>query len=193
MDMGAGTTDFVAYADNVLAAAGAIGVGGDHVTNDIAIGMSIPTSQAERLKVEHGTAVQDVSDETLRVSIPAEGGSPSRSLSVKALQTIAHARVDETLQIVRTRLGDLGLLRHIGAGVVLTGGGAKMKGMVEAVQNVFNLPCSMGKPRNISGLAAASEGPEYATASGLVQYAFKVRGESRRKQGGGLLNWLMGR
>lgn len=189
VDIGGGSTEYVAYAGNIVAAAGAIGVGGDHVTNDVALGFNIPTDRAERLKRESGSALVRDDGSAQRLSLPAEVGFPGRRLSVRALQTVISVRMEEILQTVKRDLEDQGLLHRIGAGVVLTGGGAHLDGAEELGKRVFRLPCSLGMPRNVSGLATATEGPEYATCTGLVQYAFRTM---KRQRGLPLGNWLRG-
>ena len=178
IDLGGGTTDYVAYATNTLAAAGALGIGGDHVTNDVAMAFSIPVRQAEALKRESGSAVIDLSARSRRISLPSEVGFSAKTISLHALQTVVHARMDEILCMIRTRIEPENLLHHIGAGVVLTGGGARMKEITTLAEKIFGLPCSVGAPRGVSGLAAAIAGPEYATPIGLVRYGFKAAAQA---------------
>jgi cell division protein FtsA len=190
VDLGGGTTDYIAYANNVLAAAGTLGLGGDHVTNDIALAFNIPISQADRVKREAGSAVINVPNASQRIALPAEVGFQSRSLSLGSLNTVINARLDEMLGMIRKRLQQEMILPLIGAGIVLTGGGAHQKGVVQVAEEIFGLPCSIGKPRNVSGLATATEGPEYATCIGMVQYGFKTMLDHR--QGAGLGAWIKG-
>jgi len=91
-----------------------------------------------------------------------------------SLNTVINARVGEILKMIKKQLDHEDVLSHIGAGVVLTGGGAHLKGIAELAKDIFGLPCVIGRPRNISGIATATDGPEYAACSGLVQYAFKT-------------------
>jgi len=192
IDMGAGTTSFVAYADNVVASIGTIGVGGDHITNDIALGMNLSSMQAEKLKVDYGSAIVEETDEKNRVPVPAEDGFRARAVSLRNLQLIINLRVEEILSIIKERLNDAKILRHIGAGVVITGGGAKLKRVKDVVENVFNLPCSIGVPRNIGGLSIPAEDPSYAVACGLFHYASKVQGNERKQRKSGFLRRILG-
>jgi cell division protein FtsA len=192
IDLGGGTTDYLVYAGDVVSAAGVLGVGGDHITNDIALAFNIPMSQAERLKKKSGGALMDDVKASLRVSLPAEAGFPGRAVSVKLLNTVINARCDEMLETIRKRLDDSGLLHHMGAGVILTGGGAHMNRIAELTEKIFKLPCSIGKPRNISGLATTTEGPEYATCSGLIQYEFMTQEEDEEQSVTGWLKGLFG-
>jgi len=173
IDLGGGTTDYVAYAEGVVADVGVLGLGGDHITNDIGIAFSIPTTQAEDLKQEDGSAMVESTRNSARVSLPAEGGFPGRTVTVKALRTVIHLRVKEILETVKERLDRRELFHHIGAGIVITGGSANLNGITTLVEQVFGLPCVVGTPRNVTGLATAAAAPEYATATGLVQYGFR--------------------
>lgn len=195
IDIGGGTTDYLAYAEGAVAGAGALGVGGDHVTNDIAIAFGIPTVDAENLKKESGSAVLRVATVGQRVAVPAALGAAPQSVSVKALHTVINARVEEMLTLVHKRLESDGVLPHVGAGIVLTGGGALMRGVDELAQRVFGLRCTIGRPRNVGGLSAATGGPEYATCCGLVQYAFRSVGAASEEKGifNRLGRWLSGK
>jgi cell division protein FtsA len=188
IDMGGGTTEYVVYAGTVLAAAGALGVGGDHVTNDIALAFSLPQVQAERLKRESGSAVVDTAAASKRISLPAEVGFPGRTVPLRSLQMVIGARTEETFGKIRERLDERRLLQQVAAGVVLSGGGAHLRGACQVAEKVFGVPCIVGRPRGVSGLATATEGPEYATAVGMVQYAFRT--QAARRHGGGLFGWL---
>lgn len=183
IDLGGGTTDYLVYADDVIASTGAIGVGGDHVTNDIMMAFNIPGSQAEKIKRESGNAIVDPAVAQHRVTIPPEVGFPGRTVTLKALHTVINARMDEVLRLVRKKIELDASLHKIAAGVVLTGGGARMKGITTLAERVFGLPCFIGLPRNVSGLVTVSEGPEYATCSGLVEYGFRNAGEGRSSGG----------
>lgn len=192
IDLGAGTSSYVVYTDHAIATAGVLAVGGDHITNDIALGFNISMKRAETLKHESGCAIVDSSTHFQRLAVPAEVGFSGCSIAASDLHAIINARVDETLQMVRNDLERKGISRHLGAGVVLTGGGAHLKGIVTATERVFDLPCAIGKPKNYSGMATA-ESPEYAALLGMLRYAFKCgrRGEEQVSFGG-MLQRLFG-
>lgn len=173
IDLGGGTTSYVAYAAGIFAAAGSLGLGGDHVTNDIALAFNIPRSQADRLKCTAGSVIAEDSLRGQRVELPPEVGYPGRSVSLAGLHNVMHLRMTEILQIILRDIERLGLHHQIGAGVVLTGGGAHMKGMIRLAERVFRAPCMVGRPMGFSGLTAVTERPEYATAAGLIRYGFK--------------------
>lgn len=174
IDLGGGTTDYVVYAEGVVADVGVLGLGGDHITNDIGIAFNIPTTQAEDLKIEDGSAIVEQSRNSARLSLPAEGGFPGRTVVVKALRTVIHMRVKEILETVKERLESRELFHHIGAGIVVTGGSANLNGITTLVEQVFGLPCVVGKPRNVTGLATVAASPEYATVTGLVHYGLRL-------------------
>lgn len=174
IDLGGGTTDFLVYAGQAIACAGSLTIGGDHITNDIALGLQIPTAQAERLKKTHGSAVLNDMMEGQTVSLPSEGGFPGKFVRLGNLQKIINARVDEMLTMVRGEIEKYDVLSRIGAGVIITGGGTHLDGMDRLVSDTFDLPCNVGMPRNVSGVAVVTEGPDYAAPLGMIRYAFKT-------------------
>ena len=173
IDLGGGTTTFTAYAAGIFAAAGSYAIGGDHVTNDIALAFNIPRSQAEQLKCDMGSAIAEDSGRNQRVTLPAEVGYPSRSVSLTGLHTVIHLRMAELFQLILRDIERKGIGHQMSAGVVLTGGGAQMKGLIKLAERIFRAPCMLGRPVGFSGLASATEKPECATTAGLLRYAFK--------------------
>lgn len=180
IDLGGGSTNFVAYAGQAIAAAGSFAVGGDHITNDLARGLKVTLAQAERLKEEYGSATIDLPNRGQHVELTREATGRGRYVRLGDLQTITHARIDETLRLVRNELERNDILPYLGRGIILTGGGAYLKNVVELAEKVFNLPCQLGRPRDISGLAIATEGPEYAGTIGLLRYALRTGRQARR-------------
>ena len=172
IDLGGGTTSYVAHADKVLAAAGVIGVGGDHITNDISLAFNISLRHADLLKLEDGSAVVDPAHRARRVKVPEEVGFPEQSVGLGALHIVINARIRETLEIIKARLDSCEISSRFGAGVILTGGGARLGGVADVAAQVFGLPCRIGRASDVDGLAAAIEGPEYAAAIGMVRYGF---------------------
>lgn len=145
IDLGGGTTNYVVYRSNSAVAAGSFGVGGDHVTNDIAQAFSLPVNQAEEFKLSDGCAVIDPARNSHRLNLPASVVATSaRSISVKALHTVIEARMRETLNMVRDEIGPE--LRHAGAGVVFTGGGAYLPKLDELADRVFGMRSQIGEP-----------------------------------------------
>lgn len=169
IDMGGGTTDYIVYREGVIVHSGVLAVGGDHITNDIAIGLHIPMNRAEQLKLEHGTLESPVADEV--ISLKREVGLPDRQVSREKLARIMHLRVEETCSLIKKELVKQGLLEYIGAGVFMTGGCARLRGLESLAQKVFELPVHIGHSHTVGGPTSAIESPEYSTAIGLVRYA----------------------
>ena len=188
IDLGAGATDFFAYGEGVVMSAGCLGVGGDHVTNDIALAFNIPGGQAEQIKCDAGDAVGDAYNGDKKVSLPPEVGFPGRTVHLKSLHAVMNARVSEIFEMVLDHFVSRDMLHHLAAGIVLIGGGAHMNGVTTLAQQVFGLPCTIGRPRDVSGLAVVTEGPEYASAIGMVQYGFRTADVP----GNGFTEWLRG-
>ncbi|MGD9612855.1 MAG: cell division protein FtsA [Kiritimatiellia bacterium] len=173
IDLGGGKTDYVVYAQAKIADAGVIGVGGDHVTNDVARAFRLSTTEAEALKLQHGDAMVSAAGRTRRLPLPAAAGEAPRTAKLSDLQTIVHLRMEETFGLIAARLRRQKLLSLLGAGVVLTGGGAHLKNVAPLAEKVFGLPCEIGVPRNASGLAANLAVPEYATGVGAVLHGYR--------------------
>jgi len=174
IDLGGGTTNYVIYANSAIALAGAFGVGGDHITNDIARGLRLSVAESERLKEDHGSAILDLGARNQKVSIPSEQGQPEKAVKLSDLHTIIYLRMEETFDLIKVQLQKNDLLHALGGGIVLTGGGAHLKNVVKLAEKVFGLPCRVGKPRNFAGLAAVTEAPEYAAPLGMVRYGFRM-------------------
>lgn len=185
IDLGAGTTSHVVYAEEAIASAGVMAVGGDHITNDISQGFTISLRRADGLKHEAGAAIIEANDRFHRIVIPPEVGFPACSVSASDLNAIINARMDETFKIIRSELEKKSLLPELGAGIVLTGGGAHLKGVDVLAEQIFGLSCSLGKPRYFSGIATANEGPEYSAPLGMIRHAVR----STRKQSEETESW----
>ena len=188
IDIGGGTIDYIGYADGMIAVAGSLAVGGDHLTNDIARGLGIPFSQAERIKEEHGSAIINIADRTKKLDLPRETGVDGRVVRMGDLHTITSLRIEEMLQMVRSFVDKDDLIHRFGSGVIFTGGGARLNRLDELAEKVFGLACRIGKSRDISGLTIVENQPEYATIIGMLRYAAR---QTRRAEGpGGLTGWL---
>jgi cell division protein FtsA len=180
IELGGGSTNYVAYANQAIALVGAIAVGGDHLTNDLARGLKITLAQAERLKEEYGSATIDLAQRGRHIELTRESSGRGRFVRLGDLQAITHARMDEIFQIIRDELERRDLLPYLGRGIVLTGGGAYLKNAVDLAEKVFNLPCRLGRPKDVSGIAIATEGPEYASTIGMLRYALRAGRAERR-------------
>ena len=186
IDLGGGSTSYTVFCDGHIAHAGVLGVGGDHVTNDIAMAFNCSTGQAELLKREAGSAVVDASDADrradLRNSMP---GADRRTVSVRALDTVVNARMGELFKIVLQELDAAGYSNRLRAGAVLTGGGAALKGVAELASSELGVQARIGSPVNVDGLEDASEPASLATVAGALVYcAESARAESQGGIGG---------
>ncbi len=172
VDIGGGTTDYVLCYDGFVLTAGSFSVGGDHVTNDISIGLQIPLTQAEYIKKKDGCALTNLMERDHNISIPAAtqgfGGKMVRAIT---LNTIINARMEEILTLVKDQVDRECPNIPLSAGVVLTGGGSFLNGARDLGQKVFNVPCMYGKPFDVQGLPTAKEGPLYACHIGAIRYA----------------------
>ncbi|HYE30022.1 MAG TPA: cell division protein FtsA [Methylomirabilota bacterium] len=178
IDMGAGTTDYVVYSGGLIKHSGSLAVGGDHVSNDLAYGLKVPLSRAEKLKLDHGAAVALELGQTKSITLPSEVGLPDRVLNLVHLQEIMSARLEETLEIIAHDLHQCGLLDSLGAGVFLCGGGARIPHIDRLASDVFNATVTVGKTNSVSGARSALDQPEFATAIGLARFGYL---ENRRK------------
>ncbi len=176
IDLGAGTTKHLAYVNGIITSVGSLAVGGDHVTADIASAFGLARQRAEELKKENASAVIGKDVGLRRIQLPNELLRQDRSVSLKSFHTVVNARMEETLRLVRSRLEAAHVLGHLGAGVVFTGGGAAMPGLLELARSVFgNVPCTIGSPlMTVSGLENVPDPSAYATAAGLVLYGWRV-------------------
>jgi cell division protein FtsA len=174
VDLGGGATNYLVYAEERIADAGAFAVGGDHVSNDIAHGLRISQADAERLKIEAGSALIEltVRGQTLNIT-PGIGAAP-RPLRLTDLHTIIHLRVEETLNLVLEQVRQKKLLPKLGGGIVLTGGGARLKNLERLATKVFDLPSRIGQPRDVNGLSRITDKPEYAAAVGMLRYGLRT-------------------
>jgi cell division protein FtsA len=183
LDIGGGTTDYVLYSGGSIAQSGCVGVGGDHITNDISLVMKVPLSKAERLKVEHGAAIVPEDGSAAPITIEDDPHFAGREIDPYLLCEIISARMSETFEFLRDKLTAAGDLDGIGAGVFLTGGCSKLAGLDQLAEEVFGLPVSRASVGSMSGAAAAFENPQYSTPMGLIRYAQILEAERPKKSG----------
>ena len=173
LDLGGGSTGYAVYSDGYLNATGVIGVGGDHVTNDIAHAFQTANVQAEELKVTEANAMLTADPgATPRVKVP--GSNPlleSRTISRRSLNTVVNARLKELFTVIRTTLEEQDLLNRLHAGIVITGGGAQMAGIEPLIEQTLGLHVRLGRPIHIDGLDDAGFSPAYAAVAGALIYA----------------------
>lgn len=179
LDLGGGTTDLAIFAGNNIKHTFVLGLGGNNLTNDIAIGLRAPLTEAEKIKKKYGKCVtENISgDETIEV--PGMGGRKSRKLPRQILGEILEPRMEEIFTLIQREIYRAGLENVITSGMVLTGGSSLLDGVTEVAESIFNLPTRLGKPQGISGLVDVVNNPMYATGVGLVLYG--ARNQSTKK------------
>jgi cell division protein FtsA len=170
IDIGGGTTEYVVYSDGAIRHTGVLAVGGDHVSNDLAYGLKVPLSRAEKLKLEHGSAVVGAEAKGQTITISNELGLALKSINVEHLQRIMSLRLEETFQLIADEIERAGLTDYLRAGVVLSGGGSRVPNIVRLAENIFQMNVTLGHATAISGITTALDQPEFATAIGLAKY-----------------------
>jgi cell division protein FtsA len=178
IDLGGGTTDVALFRDGAVWYTGILPLGGDHISNDIAVGLRTPTADAEELKKRHGCALTALVREDETVEVPSVGGRKARQLSRHILSEIIQPRVEEILTLVARDLARAGLEDVAAAGVVVTGGTSMMHGVAELAEQVFDVPVRRGAPAGLGGRADTVSSAIYATGVGLVLYGAVGRGEA---------------
>src|SRR5438034_4615146 len=176
IDIGGGTTDVALFRDGAVWYTGVLPLGGDHISNDIAVVLRTPTGDAEDLKKQHGCALTALVREDESVDVPSVGGRKARQLSRHILSEIIQPRVEEMFTLVARDLARAGLEDVAAAGVVLTGGTSIMRGVPELAEQVFDVPVRRGVQSGLSGLADVVQSPIYATSVGLALYGARGHG-----------------
>jgi cell division protein FtsA len=188
IDIGGGTTDFVVYENGVIRHSGVLAVGGDHVTQDVSIGLKIPLSRAEQLKMEHGSALAGGEIKEPTVSIPGSFGLPDKTINIEHLRRIMSLRLEEIIDLVGQDVAQAGFSDYLRAGVFLCGGGARINNIAVLAENVLGMPVTIGKTNSISGLKSALDQPEFASAIGLVKFG-SIKTRQRETASG---SWFKG-
>jgi cell division protein FtsA len=175
LDIGGGTTEMLAFTGGVVRHTAAIPVGGDHFTNDLAVGLRTPIPEAEKIKRHYACAWRELLDQDFPIEIASVGDRPPRTIFARMLSDIVEPRAQELLMLVRDELRRAGLESQIPAGIVLTGGGAHLRGLAELSDRIFNLPVRIAVPRGLAAMSEDVSRPEYSTAVGLVLYGARTR------------------
>jgi len=175
LDIGGGTTEVLVYCGGVVRHTATVPIGGDHFTNDLAVGLRTPIPEAERIKRRHGCAASALMRENGSIQIASVGDRPPRTIFAHALTDIIEPRAMELLSLIRDDLQRAGLDGQIPAGFILAGGGARLNGLDELMEQSFHLPVRIAEPKGLSDLPEQVAQPEYATVIGLVLYSAKAR------------------
>jgi len=190
LDIGGGTTDLAVFGGGAVRHTGTVAIGGDHFTNDLAVGLRTPIPEAEKIKHQHGCASSEFLHNDAAIEIASVGDRPPRTIFARNLTEIIEPRAQELLTLVGEDLRRAGLNRQITAGFVLTGGGSQLHGFAALAEDVFALPVRIAQPKGILDMPVETVAlPEYATVIGLVLHAAKTR-RSTAQRGGGLVSKL---
>ncbi|MBS1982996.1 MAG: cell division protein FtsA [Bdellovibrionales bacterium] len=175
VDIGGGTTDIAIFHGGSIIHTSILPIGGQHITQDLAIGLRTPQSEAERLKVTNGCSLKSLINADETIEVPSIGGRPARVVERRLLGDIIEPRLEEIFQLVNREIIASGAADMLGGGVVLTGGSTLMTGAVELAEFVFDLPVKRAAPEGLAGFADMVASPAYSTVVGLVQWGLQDR------------------
>lgn len=207
LDIGGGTTDIVVFHNGAVRHTSVLAVGGHHFTNDLAVGLRTPLSEAEKIKQRYGCALTDMILHSETIEVPSAGGRTPRILSRQTLGEIIEPRAEEIFTLIKHELAETGCQEVLASGVVLTGGSSIMEGMPELAERVFRMPVRRWVPIHIGGLVDVVNSPMYATSVGLTLCGLEgehkavaygsYNGIRHRREGGGwqqmrerLVGWI---
>jgi cell division protein FtsA len=183
LDIGGGTTELIIYGGGVVRHTSAVPIGGDHFTNDLAVGLRTPIPEAEKIKRRNGCATSALLREDGAIEIASVGDRPPRTIFARMLTDIIEPRAMELLALIRDDLRRAGLETQIPAGFVLCGGGARLHGFDELIEQSLHLPVRVAQPKGLADLPELVAQPEYATVIGLVMYGAKARRTTPQRAG----------
>ncbi len=170
LDIGSGTTEYAYFSEGEVQHSGVLPVGSGHFTNDLAMVLRTPFAEAEQIKIRYGCCLAGMLGEEQGISIPAVAGGPPRVVPKAELCQILQPRAEEILSLVRDDLLRAGVESNLRGGVVLTGGGAQLDGLLEMAEQIFDTGVRYGLPQGLGGLVDVISSPVWTTASGLLLY-----------------------
>ena len=171
VDVGGGTTDIAVFCNGAIRHTAVIPIAGDQVTNDIAVSMRTPTQYAEDIKIRYACALSQLANPDESIEVPSVGDRPARRLARQTLAEVVEPRYEELFNLIREELRRSGFEETIAAGIVLTGGSARMEGAIELAEEIFHVPVRLGLPAHVKGLSDVVRNPIYSTGVGLLLYA----------------------
>ncbi|MCC7516155.1 MAG: cell division protein FtsA [Pseudomonadales bacterium] len=177
VDIGGGTTDIAVFTEGAIRHTAVIPIAGDQVTNDIAMALRTPTPFAEEIKIKYACALTQLTRADEMINVPTVGERNTRELSRHALAEVVEPRYYELFSLIQAELRRSGFEDLVAAGIVLTGGTARIEGAVELAEEIFHMPVRVGAPASVKGLGDIVKSPIYATGVGLLQYGMKQRKE----------------
>lgn len=182
VDIGGGTTDIAVFMDGAIQFTKVIPIAGDQVTNDIAVALRTPTHHAEEIKIKYACALTQLANPDETIEVPGVGDRGSRRLARQTLAEVVEPRYEELFMFIQSELKNSGFEELMAAGIVMTGGSAKMEGVIDLAEEVFHMPVRLGVPSGVTGLVDVVSNPIYATGVGLLQFGNAQ--VSRRGRGG---------
>lgn len=182
VDVGGGTTDIAVFVEGSICHSVVLPVGGNNLTNDIAVGLCTPFAVAEQLKLKYGHALPEMIDQAEMIDVTAFGEAQVQSIPRLQLVRIIEARAEEIFAMVQEEIKRSGYEGLLPAGVALTGGAVELPGFKELGREMLQIPVRIGRARNIGGLVDAVSSPAYATAVGLLQWGLRCGSPERRIQ-----------
>ena len=178
IDIGGGTTDIAIFSEGAIKHTAVIPIAGDQVTNDIAVALRTPTKNAEEIKCAYACALSQLADAEEVINVPSIGDREARKISAQNLAEIIEPRYEELMLLIQAELRRSGYEDLIAAGMVLTGGSSKVKGLVDLAEEIFHMPVRMGFPQHVSGLTDVVQNPIFSTGVGLLLYGKDYQGRS---------------
>jgi len=175
VDIGGGTTDIAVFLDGAIRHTAVIPIGGDHLTNDLVVGLRTSAREADQLKKKYGACMTAIISPEEQIEVPSVGGRSPRPMPRQVMAQILEPRVEELFELVKAELQRSGYKELMAAGVVLTGGSSLLEGMVELAEEVFDIPVRLGRPQGVGGLVDVVGSPIYATGVGLIEYGQRYR------------------
>ena len=179
VDIGGGTTDIAIFTEGSIKHTAVIPIAGDQVTNDIAVALRTPTQYAEEIKIKYACALTQLASPDESIEVPSVGNRPPRRLARQTLAEVVEPRYEELLSLIHAELRRSGFEDLCAAGVVLTGGSAKMEGAIELAEEIFHMPVRLGVPQHVAGLVDVVRNPIYSTGVGLLLYGLRHGNERR--------------
>ncbi|PPD49066.1 MAG: cell division protein FtsA [Methylobacter sp.] len=198
IDMGGGTTDIAIFVEGAIKHTAVIPIAGDQVTNDIAVALRTPTVNAEDIKRKYACALTQLASIDGVIEVPSIGDRAPRKISTQNLAEIIEPRYEELMLLVQAEIRRSGNEESIAAGIVLTGGSSKVRGLIELAEEIFHMPVRMGGPENVTGLSEVVKNPVYSTGVGLLMYGKEhqniVRSNDSEQDGwfAKMKNWFQG-
>src|SRR5262249_16395539 len=169
IDMGGGTTDYVLYSEGAVRQSGCLAVGGDHITNDISMGLRIPMARAEKLKIEEGSCILGNCLPGEMILLKDDSGFAGKEIERETLNTIIHLRLREAFELLKRRLEEEPYLSYLGAGIFITGGCSLLSGIDYLAAELFEMPANLTHAQTAWGVTSGGEKPQFSPAVGLVK------------------------